>query len=103
MLGLCWSRWLGRVWVHSLPWQEPCSEAEGTRPSLARGVSRVPFLECGYRLLCDLGWDAARLAVLLPPSVTAQNKHGRNWVFLKQAISKNCCAATKIKNNPSGQ
>lgn len=60
------------------------------------------FLECEHRILYDLDWETAQAATALPPSVTAQNKHCANRVFLKQAISENCCASTKIKTNQSG-
>lgn len=63
------------------------------------------------------GWDVPRVRVLYfvwsglghcpfgytPPWVTAQNKHCANRESLKQAISENCCASTKIKTNQSGQ
>lgn len=61
------------------------------------------FLECECCILCDLDWATAHLAAPLPPSATAQNKHCANHVSLKQAISENCCASTKIKTNQSGQ
>lgn len=101
--------WLGCSRVVSIP-QEPCGwrrrratlgEAGRRLWGFERG--REPFLECGCRVLCDLGWASAHLATLLPPSAAAQNKHCRNCASLKQAIRENCWASTKIKNSPSGQ
>lgn len=107
--GLCFSWWglpgcgdavsICRSSLGGSCWAQPFPTQAGSLGLAEAGM----FLECEWAL--DFVWSALGACPFgyTPPSVAAQNKHCANRQSLKQAITENYCASTKIKTNQSGQ